>query len=61
MNEIIKFLKNHPAYHYAGRGTGLMSGTVIVKRKDKRNKYDKDVIFFCRPLWVTEGPIGRLP
>lgn len=61
MREVIKFLQDHPAYCYAGRGQGLMAGTVIIKRKDGRNRYDGDTVFFCRPLWVTEGPIGRLP
>lgn len=60
MKEIIQFLSNHPNHKIGGRGTGLMVGCVLIKRRDGRNRYDGDSVWFVRPSWVT-APVGNLP
>ena len=61
MKEIVKFLADHPSMRVVGRGTGIMADTIKVVRRDGRNRWDRDVVFFVRPTWVTAGPVGRLP
>jgi hypothetical protein len=62
MREIIDFLKNHQAMKIAEyRKTGLMAGSILLVRKDGRNRHDGDAVWFVRPTWVTAGPVARLP
>jgi hypothetical protein len=61
MKEIISFLRENPHYKVGRRGTGLMAGAVLLVRRDGRNRFDIDRLWFVRPAWVTAPVMGRLP
>lgn len=46
MNEVRKFLADNPHYRPIRKGYGLMRGCFLVGRRDGRNWFDADQIWF---------------
>lgn len=44
------YLRNHPAMKFAGvRKSGLLAGWFLFVRRDGRNRFDEDAVFFPGP------------